>query len=234
MGKKVLIIGTGLGALATALRLATRGYQVEMVEKDERAGGRLNLLKKDGFTFDMGPSFFSMSYEFTELFKDCGIENPLELEELNPVYSVYFPHREKPFFIYKDLDKLAKEFEGLEIDFEKKIRGYIGTAKKLFHDTEDIVIRRNFESKLDYLMQLTRVPLKHAPMMFRSMWKELDGIFVSEEAKVIFSLVAFFLGSTPFQTPQFTVCSTTPNSNTTAIGTSKAACTKSWNQSSGC
>lgn len=201
MPKKVLIIGTGLGALATALRLSSRGFTVEMVEKHHRAGGRLNLLEKDGFTFDVGPSFFSMSYEFTELFKDCGIPNPLELEELDPVYSVQFAHREKPFMIYKDLKKLAGEFNGLETDFEEKIRRYIGTAKRLFHDTEDIVIRRNFQSKLDYLFQLTRVPIKHAPMMFRSMWKELDGIFSSEEAKVIFSLVAFFLGSTPFQTP---------------------------------
>jgi phytoene desaturase len=63
MSKKVLVIGSGLGALSTALRLSTRGYQVEIVEKHNRAGGRLNLLQKDGFTFDVGPSFFSMSYE---------------------------------------------------------------------------------------------------------------------------------------------------------------------------
>lgn len=201
MSKKVLIIGTGLGALATALRLSTRGYSVEMIEKHNRAGGRLNLLEKDGFTFDVGPSFFSMSYEFTELFKDCGIPNPLQLEELNPVYSVRFANREKPFYIYKDFQRLAKEFDGLEPEFEPKMRRYIGTAKKLFHDTEHIVIRRNFQSKLDYLMQLTRVPVKHAPMMFRSMWTDLNNQFSSEEAKVIFSLVAFFLGSTPFQTP---------------------------------
>lgn len=201
MSKKVLIIGSGLGSLATALRLSTRGYHVTIVEKDTRAGGRLNLLQKDGFTFDVGPSFFSMSYEFTELFKDCGIPNPLQLEELNPVYSVHFAHRKKPFLIYKDFDRLAREFDSLEPDFEAKIRQYIGTAKRLFHDTEDIVIRRNFKSKLDYLFQLTRVPFRHAPMMFRSMWTELDRIFISEEAKVIFSLVAFFLGSTPFQTP---------------------------------
>lgn len=59
MSKKVLIIGTGLGALSTALRLSSKGYKVEMVEKYHRAGGRLNLLEKDGFTFDMGPSFLA-------------------------------------------------------------------------------------------------------------------------------------------------------------------------------
>ncbi|HNX57360.1 MAG TPA: NAD(P)-binding protein, partial [Prolixibacteraceae bacterium] len=67
MQKTALIIGTGLGGLTTALRLASRGWQVEMVEKYHRAGGRLNLLEKDGFKFDMAPTFFSMSYEFKEL-----------------------------------------------------------------------------------------------------------------------------------------------------------------------
>lgn len=126
---------------------------------------------------------------------------PFEIEELNPVYSVNFAHRKKPFYIYKDIEKLAKEFDGLETDFANKLSAYIGSAKKMFHDTENIVIRRNFKSKLDYLLQLTRVPLKHSPKMFRSMWDELDKTFTSQEAKVIFSLVAFFLGDTPFKTP---------------------------------
>lgn len=201
MAKKVLLIGSGLGSLATALRLSHQGYDIDIVEKYHQAGGRLNTLEQDGFTFDMGPSFFSMSYEFKELFDSIGIQMPFEIEELNPVYSVNFAHRQKPFLIYKDIEKLAKEFDGLETDFANKLKTYIGSAKKMFHDTENIVIRRNFKSKLDYLMQLTRVPIKHSPKMFRSMWDELDRTFTSEEAKVIFSLVAFFLGDTPFKTP---------------------------------
>lgn len=199
--KKILIIGTGLGGLATGLRLASRGFQVEFVEKYHLPGGRLNLLEKDGFSFDMGPSFFSMSYEFKELFEYCGVPNPLELEELNPLYSVYFENREKPFLIYKNLEKLAREFDGIEPDLKRKTEKYLAAAGRIFHDTEDIVIKRNFNSRLDYLLQLTRVPVKHGPKMFRSMWSELENNFDSQEVKVIFSLVSFFLGSTPFQTP---------------------------------
>lgn len=64
MNKSVIIVGTGLGGLSTGLRLASRGYKVTFVEKAKQPGGRLNQLKKDGFTFDVGPSFFSMPYEF--------------------------------------------------------------------------------------------------------------------------------------------------------------------------
>lgn len=199
--KKILIIGTGLGGLATGMRLASKGYQVEFVEKYHLPGGRLNLIEKDGFSFDMGPSFFSMSYEFRELFSYCGIENPLTLNELDPLYAVYFEGRKMPFLIHKNLSKLAGEFDGIESDLVSKTEKYLAAAGKLFHDTENIVIKRNFDSRLDYLMQLTRVPIKHGPKMFRSMWSELEKNFDSQEVKVIFSLVSFFLGSTPFQTP---------------------------------
>lgn len=201
MSKKVLVIGTGLGGLATALRLSSRGYQVEMLEKHHQAGGRLNQIKQDGFTFDTGPSFFSMSYEFDELFKDCGIDNPLQMNELNPVYTVYFADKEKPYFIHKDLKKLANEFKDIEPDFERKAKAYLKQAGELFHDTEHIIVKRNYDSLIEYAFALLKVPLKHSPLLLRTMWKELNRHFEAEEVKVIFSLVAFFLGDTPFQTP---------------------------------
>ncbi len=199
--KKALIIGTGLGGMATALRLAHKGYEVEMVEKHHQPGGRLNQLKKDGFTFDVGPSFFSMSYEFKELFDYVGVPNPLGFNELNPLYSVYFAHRDKPYNIYKELDKLAKEFGDHEPNFEAKASKYLKAAKEIFHDTEYKVVKRNFNGLLDYGASLATVPLKHGPKLFRSMWSELGRHFDGQDTKVIFSLVAFFLGATPFDTP---------------------------------
>ncbi|MGQ8338843.1 phytoene desaturase family protein [Sunxiuqinia sp. A32] len=201
MAKKALIVGTGLAGLSTALRLSTRGYHVEMVEKYHQAGGRLNLLEKDGFRFDMAPTFFSMSYEFNELINECGIEMPFEFVELDPLYAVHFEGDKRSYLIYKDLIKLAKEFQEIEPDFERKMKRFLQSAGNIFHDTQDIVIKQNFNSLASYLLQLTRVPIKHAPKMFYSMWKEMEKNFDSFEVKVIFSLVGFFLGATPFDTP---------------------------------
>lgn len=172
-----------------------------MVEKDSQAGGRLNVLRKDGFTFDVGPSFFSMSYEFHELFKDCGVPFPLTLRELDPLYTVYFANRKEPYQIYKDPQKLAKEFEAIEPGMAAKLEKYLAAAGSIFHDTEHLVVKRNYNSRLQYLMALTQVPMKHSPKLFRTMWSELSRNFSSEEVKIIFSLVSFFLGATPFQTP---------------------------------
>lgn len=201
MAKKVLVIGAGLGGLATALRLSAQGYNVEVVEKHHTPGGRLNQFKDNGFTYDQGPSFFSMSYEFTELFKSVGIPNPLKLIELNPLYAVNFAHHQRQFLIHKDLGKLAAEFADLEPDFKRKAEKYLQAAKEIFHDTEYRIVKRNYTGAMDYAAALTTVPLKHGPKLFRSMWAELQRHFTSEEVKVVFSLVAFFLGATPFDTP---------------------------------
>lgn len=199
--REVVIIGSGLGGLTAALRLSRRGYKVQLIEQYHQAGGRLNQLKKDGFTFDMAPSFFSMSYEFDEFVKDAQIPQPFKFIDLDPLYSVNFRDTGKTYKIYKNLDKLAAEFKKVEPDFRKSIDQYLNSAGKFFHDTSDLVIRRNFTSVFQYLITLARVPWGHAPKMTRTFWDEVNKYFNSREVKEILSLVAFFLGATPFDTP---------------------------------
>ena len=199
--KKLIIIGSGLGGLSTALRLSNKGYDITILEKHSTPGGRLNTIEQDGFRFDMGPSFMSMTYEFDDLFKSAGIYNPLIMKELDPIYQVFFEGREKPFRIFKDLMKLDSEFKGIENNLAEKLERYLNKGGEFFHDTEEQVVKSNYKNKLDYILKLSKVPKKHLPYLYRSMWKELEKTFDSEEVRVIFSLVAFFLGSTPFQTP---------------------------------
>ncbi len=199
--KNIIIIGSGLGGLSTALRLSNLGYQVTILEKHNTPGGRLNIIEQDGFRFDMGPSFMSMTYELEELFNSIGMKVPIELEELDPLYQVFFEGKEKSRLIYKDLKKLAKEFEDVEPNLEENAKRYLDKASQFFHDTIDKVVKSNFDNKLEYILKLSRVPLKHLPYLQKNMWSEVEKHFKSEEVRVIFSLVAFFLGSTPFQTP---------------------------------
>jgi phytoene desaturase len=78
---------------------------------------------------------------------------------------------------------------------------YLQKAGELFHDTEHVIVKRNYDNLVQYALALMTVPMKHSPLLLRSMWSELERNFDSEHVKVIFSLVAFFLGSTPFDTP---------------------------------
>lgn len=199
MAKNVLIAGAGLAGLATALRLSKKGYRVEIVEKNGNAGGRLNQLKKDGFTFDTGPSFFSMSYEFTNFAKECNIRLPFEYYELDPLYSVTFRKNDFPYHLYKDISKLAAQFSETEPDFEQGMRKYLDKCRRLYHDT-NIVIKSNYDSLLDYLLTLMKVNPVHLPVIFRNFWQQVSHYVKSNDAREILSLVAFFLGKTPFDT----------------------------------
>ena len=200
MSKNVLIVGAGLGGLATALRLAKAGYKVEILEKNAQAGGRLNQLKKDGFTFDTGPSFFSMSYEFIAFAKECNINLPFKYVELDPLYTVNFSNSPKTFYLYKDIKKLAEQFKDIEPDFEAKMEKYLKNSGRLFNDTVDLVIKNNFDSYFSYIITLMKVNPIHLPVIFKSFWKQVKQNFSSTEAQQIVSLVAFFLGRTPFDT----------------------------------
>ncbi|MCX8011200.1 MAG: oleate hydratase [Ignavibacteria bacterium] len=201
MKKKAVIIGSGLGGLSAALRLSNKGYNVTILEKHSSPGGRLNKIEIDGFRFDLGPSFMSMTYELRELFNSIGREIPVEIEELDPLYQVFFEGKDKPRKIWKSLDSLQNEFSDVEPDLKLKAEKYLARAGEFFHDTEDKVVKSNFDSKLSYILKLTRVPMKHLPYLFKTIWSEVEKNFKSEEVRIIFSLVAFFLGATPFKTP---------------------------------
>src|SRR5437588_2119332 len=66
--KRIVIIGAGIGGLSAAIRLAAKGYQVQMFERQPQIGGKLNQLVRDGFAFDTGPSLITMPDVLRELF----------------------------------------------------------------------------------------------------------------------------------------------------------------------
>ncbi|MFO7852539.1 MAG: phytoene desaturase family protein [Bacteroidota bacterium] len=207
---KVLVVGSGVAGLSTALRLVRRGYDVEILEKNSTAGGRMNIIEKDGFIFDTGPTFFSMSYEFAELADDINKKLPFELRELDPLYTVWYDEPGKRYTIYKNIEKLAAEFEEVEPRFREKMEAYLKSTGRLYHDTESLIIKNNFNSLVNYGSTLVKVPMVHLPRLFRTFWKEVSRYFESDDVREIISLVSFFLGGTPFDTPSiFTMLSYT-------------------------
>ncbi len=200
MSKKVIIVGAGLGGLSTGLRLASRGFEVTILEKNSNAGGRLNQIKEGGFTFDTGPSFFSMTYEFDELMQDCGIQTPFEFVELDPLYTVNFRGENQNYYLYKNVQKLAEQFADKEPDFENKFRAYLKYCESLYNDTVDVAIKQNFDSLFAYVKALMQVNPKHLPVLLKSFWNQAGKYFKSKEVRQIVSLIAFFLGRTPFDT----------------------------------
>jgi len=90
--KKVLVIGAGLGGVSAALALAEEGYEVAVYEKNSHVGGKLNVLKKDGFSFDLGPSILTMPHLFEALFLKAGkrMEDYVPVMKLDPQWRCFF------------------------------------------------------------------------------------------------------------------------------------------------
>ncbi len=92
MKRDITIIGGGFSSLAASCYLAKAGHKVTLLEKNNQIGGRARRLNKEGFTFDIGPTWYWMPDVFESFFADFG-KTPLdyyELEKLNPAYRVYF------------------------------------------------------------------------------------------------------------------------------------------------
>src|SRR4051812_39465787 len=87
-----LIIGAGLGGIASAARLARNGYEVTVLEKNDVPGGRCGQLVREGHRFDIGATLFLMPEIFAQTYQDLGerMEDHLELRRIDPTYRVHF------------------------------------------------------------------------------------------------------------------------------------------------
>ena len=112
MNKNVFIIGSGFSSLSASCYLAKQGYNVTVVEKNSTLGGRARQFKKDGFTFDMGPSWYWMPDVFERFFNDFDKKRSdfYDLSKLDPAYKVFFGKNDS-ISIEDSLEKIKKVFE---------------------------------------------------------------------------------------------------------------------------
>lgn len=127
MNKKVIVTGAGLSGLAAAAQMAFRGFDVEVFEKNETPGGRARHFKADGFTFDMGPSWYGFPDIFENFFNTFGhsASDFYDLARIDPSYRIFFG-------IDDYLDVPAGEKELFEL-FESQEKGSAKKLKKLLN-----------------------------------------------------------------------------------------------------
>ncbi|HEX8927180.1 MAG TPA: FAD-dependent oxidoreductase, partial [Terriglobales bacterium] len=90
--RSAVIIGAGIGGMSAAIMLAKAGLKVTVLEKNDRLGGKLNLLETEGFRFDLGPSIFTLPQVFRPLFEDDGrtLEDYVGLRRVDPQWRNFF------------------------------------------------------------------------------------------------------------------------------------------------
>jgi len=112
MNKNIYIIGSGFSSLAASCYMSKMGYNVTVLEKNNSVGGRARQIKKDGFIFDIGPSWYWMPGVFERFFADFGRKpsDYYKLEKLDPAYKVFFG-KDDSLTIKGELEDIYKMFE---------------------------------------------------------------------------------------------------------------------------
>ncbi|HQP92280.1 MAG TPA: NAD(P)-binding protein, partial [Candidatus Omnitrophota bacterium] len=199
--QKIAIVGTGIGGLATGLRLSKLGFEVDVFEKLPCPGGRNNLLVDGGFKFDMGPSFILMPDFFEELFSFCGekLSDHLDLACIDPSYKIFYSDNEC-LTVHRDSLKTKEELERFEPGASKAFDDFINETRRIYVQVRPL-LGNNFQ--ISDLTNPRYWPLLAKIRPFESYWRLAKRFFKSEKLCYAFTFEAMFMGVSPYEAPAF-------------------------------
>lgn len=201
MKKTISIIGSGFSAMAASCYLAKSGHKVTVYEKNASVGGRARQLKAEGFTFDMGPSWYWMPDVFERFFADFDKKTTdyYELVKLSPAYRVYYG--------IDDFIAIADNLTQIVADFESIEKGSGQVLKEFMHEAKsnyDIAIKELvYRPGVSPLELVTVETAKKIGQFFSNISKDIRKKFKNERLIHILEFPVLFLGAKPSDTPSF-------------------------------
>lgn len=201
MRKKIAIIGSGFSALAASCYLAKDNYDVCIYEKNSTIGGRARQYKKDGFTFDIGPTWYWMPDVFERFFGDFNKKpsDYYQLIKLSPAYQVYFGINDF-VTIADNLEEIQNTFEEIEKGSGKKLLNFIEDAKNNYEIAIKDLVYRPGVSPLELVTPQTIAKLNQ---FFGNISKDIRKQFKNKKLVQILEFPVLFLGAKPSDTPSF-------------------------------
>jgi phytoene desaturase len=191
-----LIIGSGFGGLAAAIRLGARGYRVTVLEKLDAPGGRAYVHRQDGFTFDAGPTIVTAPFLFEELWQLCGrrLADDVDLQPVSPFYRIRF-HDGSSFDYSADADAMAREIARFSPQDVEGWRGFMrlseATCKAGFEQLGHVPFD-SFGSMLKIAPQLVKL------QSHRSVYSIVASYIKDERLRQVFSFHPLLIGGNPF------------------------------------
>ncbi|MFN3969164.1 phytoene desaturase family protein [Flavobacterium sp.] len=201
MKKEIKIIGSGFSSLAAACYLAQQGHSATVYEKNSTIGGRARQLKKDGFTFDIGPTWYWMPDVFERFFADFGKKTAdyYELIKLSPAYQVYFGINEF-VTIADNLPEIIDTFESIEKGSGQKLAAFMKEAQSNYDIAIKDLVYRPGVSPLELV---TLETAQKVNQFFGNISKDIRRRFTNTKLIQILEFPVLFLGAKPSDTPSF-------------------------------
>lgn len=198
---RVVVVGGGIGGMATAALLAKEGLNVAVLERNEQTGGRARIWQKDGYTFDMGPSWYLMPEVFERFFSAFG-KTPADyyhLKQLDPSYRVYFGG-EEAHDVPPDRAGVEALFDRLEPGGGAKLGRYLDDAAYKYRVAVGEFLYRDYRSIFDFLnrrMMTEGLKLNVLGRLDAAVRKQ----FGDRRARQILEYAMVFLGTSPNDAP---------------------------------
>jgi phytoene desaturase len=195
-----LVIGAGFAGIAAATQLAALGRKVKVLERHDHPGGRARVFHEQGFTFDMGPSWYWMPDVFEAYFAKFGsdVNRELDLVRLDPSYTVWF--KDGPVNIAADLETLKSTFDSMEAGAGAKLQAFLDEAEVKYEIGMNNFVRKPAHSVMEFatwetLQQSTKLTL------LKSFSSHARNYFTDERLLQIIEFPVLFLGAKPEKTP---------------------------------
>lgn len=198
--RKIVIIGAGFAGLSAAAFLSKNGWNVTVVEKNEMAGGRARKFTADGFTFDMGPSWYWMPEVFERFFKHFGksVSDYYDLQRLDPSYRIYW--KDSQTDMSANYSHLRQTFEDIEPGSAKKLDIYLDEAQVKYEIGMNEFVYKPGLSVREFLhFKVLKNALKLD--IFSSVRKHVARKFSNTKLRQLLEFPVLFLGALPEDTP---------------------------------
>ena len=196
-----LVIGAGIGGIATAARLAKNGYQVTVLEKESTPGGRCNQIVREGHRFDIGPTLFLMPEIWEETFVALGarMSDHLELTRIDPTYKVHFDDGLQ-LELTSNIGKMQSQLEKVEKTAFTSFLNYIAEGSKHYKMSVEKFVGRNFYNAFEYFSP-ANLPLLFQLKALKKHYANTGRFFKDERLKAAFTFQNMYLGLSPYDAP---------------------------------
>lgn len=201
---KALVIGSGIGGLATGIRLRHLGFEVMILEKNKYPGGKLTELYMGDFRFDAGPSLFTLPHLVSELFElfEEDAERYFQYEKLEVICKYFYPDQTR-IEAFSDIEDFANEIENNTSEKSATILKFLDKAAEIYGITSHVFLERSLH-KIDTFLRkdtLDSVLKFHKINSFKRMHSVNAQVFNDERVVQLFDRYATYNGSDPYQAP---------------------------------
>jgi phytoene desaturase len=199
--KSAIIIGAGIGGIATAIYLSKNGYNVSVFEKNSSAGGRCGQLIRDGHRFDLGATMLIMPDIYREIFDSLGIplfENS-EIKPLEHLYNIYFDNNEVITFT-TDKEKMKLQHEKIEPGSYTKSLKYVSDGYEIFQIGINKLIGRNFDNIFQFA-NFRNIGMLIKLKTYISNWRYVKKFFRDSHLRMAYTFQNIYVGQSPFNSP---------------------------------